>query len=275
MDILKELLNLKIELTPEELKDITCDIPTEDEKALYLGRIKAMGFRGFGDLTGISANAARFLYGFVQNGDIANIVSRISTAWNSYGIRKVICALYAIGFNWPEIARILFKMGFRNFTDNIVRHTIVRHRYELDKERLKFMELIDSAKQSVFQEIAAEVKATELATAKIYLKAIKAYQDKLDTLDPIIEPTGFSKYSRMIEDLQRKLNAMHGIDAMRVASVDVTAKIALARGLKEVEKEFNGNGSQASPTSGRLVEDDHEDSPFTLPVAGTIVPSRG
>ena len=150
--------------------------------------------------------------------------------------KEIIKLLYILGYSEKQITYMCYEYGYRNFTIDQIRTHIKKQKTQWNKEKEEFMNEIVEAKNSIFQTMRQSIMDTERTTINIYLDKIKILQDALANLCPINDSSKFKATVNHIEKLQGLVKEAHGIDKLREASIDVEAKIAIARGSKEDDK---------------------------------------
>jgi hypothetical protein len=122
------------------------------------------------------------------------------------------------------------------------------------------MELVDCAKATVFQELQVEIKSAEKRSAMIYLQMLEKIQTALEEIDPVIETVKFNRYTKQIDELQKKLNAMHGIDELRTTTIQTASKISILKAAKSIED--GSNNPDALPNAKTIESEGEVISPF-------------
>lgn len=240
-DILKFLKEIDIQLDPEQIRELQSFNFTDEERERAEEFLRDLGF----DLQSFCTNGNHWLirlFGkpYDERHKVREAALLIQNTFRSPSpFNNLIKLLYGIGFSLRDINHTLYRLGFRGIPINTLQRHIADNNFEYQRERLKFMELIDSVKSSVFQEISEHVKAAERRTALIYLEQIKKLQDWLEKEgDPILEAAKFTRITKQIEALQRKINEMHGIDQLRTATIDAHKQIFIAKETKKIENEI-------------------------------------
>lgn len=134
---------------------------------------------------------------------------------------KLIDFLYIFGYSLKRIIFILFRLGYINWNRRDIQKYINRNSYRLKKERQETIDTLNGAVNSVFQNMKASVMKTEEDTLHIYLNDIKKLQLAIKSIDIVEEPSKYNRFSKMIDDLTEKVKNMHGIDALREATIDI------------------------------------------------------
>lgn len=264
-DILEFFKNIEVKLTEEEMIECFKQDVTEEEVDQARAYIRSLGFdpksfctEGNMFLTKVfSTRQSQF------SDEVRDAVLKLQATFRGKGpFHSLIKLLYGIGFSLRDITFTLYRLGFRGIGQRSIRTHINNNTYEFNQERLKFMELIDCAKATVFQELQAEIKASEKKSALIYLKALERLNTELEDTDPVIEETKWNRLTRSIDKLQAKLNSMHGIEELRSATIQTAAKITLLKSAKSIED--GPSGEEGKITNAKTIEGDGEIiSPFT------------
>lgn len=262
-EIEKFFKEIDVKLTEEELIDLFKQDISEEEVKEAREYLKSLGF----DLKSFCTEGNQWIgklfnkRGHVFPEKVREAAVKIQSTFSAKGsFHNIIKLLYALGFSMRNIIFTIYRLGFKGISESIVRNHIIYNKYEFDRERLKFMELVDCAKATVFQELQAEIKSAEKRSAELYLDAIKKLQDALEDIDPIIESTKWNRITGQINKLQEKLNSMHGVEELRSATIQTAAKISLLKAAKEIEDGPKNLGD--SPT-GKMIEANGEVvSPF-------------
>jgi hypothetical protein len=135
---------------------------------------------------------------------------------------KLIDFLFFFGYSLKRMIFILFSQGYVNWNRRDIQNYIRRNHFRLNKERQKVIDTLNNAVNSVFQDMKASVMEAEKETLHMYLNNIKELQLALKDISPVTEPTKYTKFSRMIDDLTKKVKGMHGIDELRQATIDIS-----------------------------------------------------
>jgi hypothetical protein len=121
--------------------------------------------------------------------------------------------------------------------------------------REDFMSELTKVTEQVFQDRKNEVMECESETLNIYLKAAAKLQKQLDSIDIAEDPRGWGRTSNLLSDIQRKINAMHGIDGLRVAAIEVSKAKAILREKKKADLGlFDEELKQESAISAPAIE---------------------
>lgn len=274
MDVLKFFQSIHLKATEEELREIAKNNYTEEEVEEAKKFAESLGF----DMANFCTEGnqwVRKLFG--PHGerryfdDIRNAAAKIRDAFSNFdsSFHSLIGMLYAIGFSQRDIILTIWRMGIRGIGENQIRKHVNANKFELERERLKFMELIQATKATVFQELQQEIRESEKKSALLYLKAINRLQEELEELDPVDEPSKYNRIVKQIDALQAKVNSMHCIDEFRKATVDTAAKISVLKAMKDIEKE--GEASDGPPAPGKIIENEGVVSPFSSD-DGKVIP---
>jgi hypothetical protein len=233
---------IHIKLTEEELVELYKHEVTDEEIKEAKDYLRSLGF----DLKSFCTQGNQWLVKlFGQHGEkkyidqIRDAAVKIQATFKGVAspFHTLLKTLYGLGFSQRDILFCIWRLGIRGIGENQIRSHLEYYRQEFENERMKNMELIQVAKAEVFQQLQAEVKAAEKRTAIILLKNINILQDELDIINPVDEPTKFGRITKQIEAIERRLNAMHGIDELRRATIDTAAKISILRAAKAIENE--------------------------------------
>lgn len=153
---------------------------------------------------------------------------------------EIIDILYTIGYSHKRIVFILWEWGYDLINRKIVAAYLVKKKFYLKRKRIDFMELIQNAKDEVFQNCKEEVLKAEAKTVELYLDAIGKLQTQLSEIDVSLgvkERLKFENIAKSIERMQETLNRCHGVQDIRKQTVRIMAEVNLAKRLKEVENE--------------------------------------
>lgn len=143
--------------------------------------------------------------------------------------------LYAMGYSFKRILYALFKFGYKNWTRQNLQAWMDNNRKQLTEAREKFMNELSKAAEQVFQDRKNDVMQCEAETLNIYLEAADKLQEKLKSIDVTEDPRGWDRVSKQLSDIQRKINAMHGIDGLRAAAIEVSKVKAITREKRKTE----------------------------------------
>lgn len=116
---------------------------------------------------------------------------------------------------------------------------LYKNRVRLVNERKKLMDEISQMSDTVFQDMKASVMIAEKKTLEKHLKDIEEIQKALDKVSPIDEPTLWKKYNKMLEELHRKVNAMHGIEEQRKATIDLNKSVHMLNHQRKLAAGFS------------------------------------
>jgi hypothetical protein len=264
-EVLKFFQDIDVKLTEEELKDLMKQDYSEEEVLEAREYIKSLGFDPRSFCTTGNQWLARIFSKAGQDkfdNSIRDAVVKIQATFRNQGpFNSIIKLFYSIGFSLRDIVFTLYRLGFKGVSLRTVRSHIEYNKFEFERERLKFMELIDCAKATVFQELQVEIKSAEKRTAEMYITAINKLQEALEDVDPVIEITKWNRLTKQIEHMQTKLNAMHGVDEIRSATIQTASKISLLKAAKSIE---DGEGDKEKlPDGAKTIEADGDVvSPF-------------
>lgn len=129
--------------------------------------------------------------------------------------------LWVFGYSLKRIIYILFTQKYTNWNRRDVQNYINRNKYRLNKEREELRRQMENAVTSVFQGMKADVMKAEKETLHIYLNNITKLQKELESIDIIAEAAKFDRVSKQLDKYTDKVKAMHGIDALREATIEV------------------------------------------------------
>lgn len=263
-EVLKFFKEIDIKLTEEELIDCFKADYSDAEVTEAREYIKSLGFdpKNF-CTTGNQWLARIFSKGKQHEFDdkLRDAAVKIQGTFRNQGsFNAIIKLLYAVGFSLRDIVFTLYRLGFKGVALRTVRSHIENNKFEFERERLKFMELVDCAKATVFQELQEEIKNSEKKSALIYIDAINKLQEALEDVDPVIEITKWNRFTNQIEKMQARLNAMHGVEELRSATIQTASKITILKAAKNLE---DGPDQEKLPDSAKTIEADGDViSPF-------------
>jgi hypothetical protein len=176
----------------------------------------------------------------------------------------IVSSMYAMGYSFKRILYALFKFGYKNWNKESLLRWMDNNRKNLTAAREKFMGELSKAAEQVFQDRKEEVMACERETLNIYLSAAKKLQEQLNKIDVTEEPRVWGRVSNQLADIQRKINAMHGIDGLRSAAIEVSKVKAITREKRKTElglfdEELKQESSLSAPAieggpQGRTIE---------------------
>ncbi len=129
--------------------------------------------------------------------------------------------LWIFGYSLKRIIYIVFTQGYVNWNRRDVQKYINRNRFRLNKERQNLRDKMEAAVTSVFQQMKADVMKAEKETLHLYLNAITKLQRELQGIDVISESSKFDRISKQIDKYTEKVKAMHGIEALREATIEI------------------------------------------------------
>lgn len=129
--------------------------------------------------------------------------------------------LWVFGYSLKRIIYIVFTQGYVNWNRRDVQNYINRNRFRLNKERENLREQMEAAVTSVFQQMKADVMKAEKETLHLYLNTITKLQKELATIDILEAPSKFDRISKQIDKYTDKVKAMHGIEALREATIEI------------------------------------------------------
>lgn len=129
--------------------------------------------------------------------------------------------LWVFGYSLKRIIYIVFTQGYVNWNRRDVQNYINRNRFRLNKERQTLRDQMEQAVTSAFQRMKADVMKAEEETLHRYLNAITKLQRELDTLDVIKDSAKYDRISGQIEKYTKRCKDMHGIEALRAATIEI------------------------------------------------------
>lgn len=276
-DIEKFFSRIHLKLTEEELTELYRYEVTEEEVKDAKAYLKSLGF----DMRNFCTQGNQWLvklFGPLGEkryvDEIRDAATKIQNSFKGIAspFHQLLKTLYGLGFNQRDIIFCIWRLGIRGMGEHQIRKHLEYYRPEFEQEREKFMQLIEVAKAEVFQQLQEEVRAAEKRTAIILLKHIARLQEELEKIDPVDEPTKFGRLTKQIEAIERRLNAMHGIEELRRATIDTASKISILRAAKQIENESNPDKSEENIPG--LITDMEIVSPFNLSGDSSALPLR-
>lgn len=152
---------------------------------------------------------------------------------------KLVEYYFILGYSNKRIIFALFEAGYENFSRRMIDNYLYKNRVRLVNERKKLMDEISQMSDTVFQDMKASVMIAEKKTLEKHLKDIEEIQKALDKVSPIDEPTLWKKYNKMLEELHRKVNAMHGIEEQRKATIDLNKSVHMLNHQRKLAAGFS------------------------------------
>lgn len=171
-------------------------------------------------------------------------------------MQKLIDYYFILGYSNKRIIYALFEAGYDNFSRRLVDNYLYKNRVRLMNERKKLMDEISRISDTVFQDMKASVMVSEKKTLEGYLKNIEEIQKALESISPVDEPAKYKKFSGMLDDLHKKVNAMHGIDEQRKATIDLNKSIHILNHQRKLASGFSDNllKAEADKEEARTIE---------------------
>lgn len=143
---------------------------------------------------------------------------------------KLIDFLFVFGYSLKRIIYILFCQGYTDWHRRDIQNYINRNKYRLKKERNDLMDDLNKEVKGVFQNMKANVMKAEKATLSIYLTKIDEIQRALGEISPVDESAKFNRLERTLSNLTDKVKAMHGLEALREATMEISKDMEKAKG---------------------------------------------
>jgi hypothetical protein len=218
----------KLRFPKQDVNDLIKLLDEEDEKEYqqfkHLRDIASdkYDFSGFDHVN--CYNKENFLSGTLEALEQTRSRLSISTA------EKLIDFLFIFGYSVKRIIYIVFSQGYINWNRRNVQNYINRNKYRLEKERKDLMDDLNKSVDGVFQKMKANVMKAEKKSLNIYLSKIDLLQNEIDNVSPVDEPAKFNRLFKTLENLQDKVKSMHGIEALREASMDISKELEKAKG---------------------------------------------
>lgn len=151
---------------------------------------------------------------------------------------RLIEILYVLGYAYKRIVFVLYEFGYLDFHYRDVMNYIHQKKRSLDIKREKFMAELDSAANDIFQTMKKEVMRAERDNLEIYLAKIEKIQIALRDIDPVEESTKFRRLSAILDNLTETVKKMHGVEAIRDASIEIKKDIAKAEANRMLAQGF-------------------------------------
>lgn len=150
---------------------------------------------------------------------------------------EIIDILYTLEYSNKRIIYIIWKLGYLNISFRDLRKYLEQNKRRLKESREKYMAELGKKKIQLFQDAQDKVLSAEEKTLNIYLEAIKECQEELENHPKLVieEPTKFKRLSRTINELQEKIDAMHGVTKKRDASIRINEQLTLLQETKKLE----------------------------------------
>lgn len=150
---------------------------------------------------------------------------------------EIIDILYTLEYSNKRIIYIIWKLGYLNISFRDLRKYLEQNKRRLKESREKYMSELGKKKIQLFQDAQEKVLSAEEKTLNIYLEAIKECQEELENNPKLVieEPTKFKRLSRTINELQEKIDAMHGVTKKRDASIRINEQLTLLQETKKLE----------------------------------------
>jgi len=148
---------------------------------------------------------------------------------------KLIDFLFVFGYSLKRIIYILYCQGYVDWFGRDVQNYINRNRFRLNKERQELIDQMNDEIKGVFQQMKASVMKAEERALNKYLSDIKEIQDELINVSPVKEPAKYGRFTSQLEKLLEKVKKMHGIEALRDASIDISKDRAKLHSRRAVE----------------------------------------
>lgn len=177
------------------------------------------------------------LYNFVnfKNGTL-EALERTRRDLSCSSAEKTIDILYELGYSNKRIIYAIWKLGYVNISFRDLRRYIEQNKVKLKNLRKAFMAELEEKRITLFQNMKEEVLSAERKTLKIYLSHLDIYQKELEETDIIAEPTKANRLRKTINEIQAKVDEMHGITKYRESNIKINEQLTLERELKSIKE---------------------------------------